>query len=190
MAKQKKSEGKVKKLSEKMEQKLYTTQDMIGMYDDAQELVLKNKKHIGISGFKKIISKLKIKKIKMKNILLITILILSFNVQSQISFSCTHRETCYWNESTKNFEECFKEAESSLFEFNKAETMFIHTTPNIESTYYIKSKEYDKMINVWTYTVVSDVGNTYLYFIDPDHNQIRALTSKNMLVVFYVKSMF
>lgn len=62
MAKQKKSEGKVKKISEKMEQKLYTTQDMIGMYDDAQELALKNKKHIGISGFKKIISKFKIKK--------------------------------------------------------------------------------------------------------------------------------
>ena len=53
---------KIKKTREKLEEKLYSNQDMIDMYNDAQELALKKGKYTAISGFKKIISKFKIKK--------------------------------------------------------------------------------------------------------------------------------
>jgi predicted ribosome quality control (RQC) complex YloA/Tae2 family protein len=57
-----KAELKIKKTREKLEEKLYSNQDMIDMYNDAQELALKKGKYTAISGFKKIISKFKIKK--------------------------------------------------------------------------------------------------------------------------------
>lgn len=50
---------KAEKLREERKEKLYTENDMIFMYDEAQALALKNKKYTAISGYKKIISKLK-----------------------------------------------------------------------------------------------------------------------------------
>lgn len=126
----------------------------------------------------------------MKKILLITLLILSFKVKSQVSFSCTHREVCHWNEQSQQFEECYKYKESSLFEFNKSETMFYHTIENMTSTYYVKSKEYDALKNIWTYNVVSDVGNYYICFVHPDANMIKMLGMDNVLSMFYIKSAF
>ena len=126
----------------------------------------------------------------MKKILLITLLILSFKVKSQVSFSCTHREVCHWNEQSQQFEECYKYKESSLFEFNKSETMFYHTIENMTSTYYVKSKEYDSLKNIWTYNVVSDVGNYYICFVHPDANMIKMLGMDNVLSMFYIKSAF
>lgn len=126
----------------------------------------------------------------MKKILLITLLILSFKVKSQVSFSCTHREVCYWNDKSKSYEECYKYKESSLFEFNKSENMFYHTIENMTSTYYVKSKEYDNLKNIWTYNVVSDVGNYYICFVQPDTNLIKMLGMDGVLSMFYIKSAF
>lgn len=127
----------------------------------------------------------------MKKLLIICLLaVSSFVANAQISFSCTHREICYWNDQSKSYEECYKYKESSLFEFNKSETMFYHTIENMTSTYYVKSKEYDNLKNIWTYNVVSDVGNYYICFVQPDANLIKMLGMDGVLSMFYIKSAF
>lgn len=127
----------------------------------------------------------------MKKLLIICLLsVLSFVANAQVSFSCTHREVCYWSDQSKSYEECYRYKESSLFEFNKSETMFYHTIENMTSTYYVKSKEYDSLKNIWTYNVVSDAGNYYICFVHPDANLIKMLGMDNVLSMFYIKSAF
>ena len=128
-----------------------------------------------------------------------TILILVFallgltNLKAQISFSCTYRQYCEWNEYTEKFGNCQGYEESSLFVMNENETMFTHTIETMKSTYYVNSKEYDKEKDVWSYNVTSDVGNNYLYVFDPKNKEIRALyikDGKTMMIVFTFKAIF
>lgn len=112
---------------------------------------------------------------------------------TQTSFSCTYRQYCVWNEMTKEFENCKGYEENSLFSLNKDETMFTHTIESMKSTYYVNSKKYDKIKDVWSYSVTSDVGNKYLYIFDPKNKQIRAVyetVEQTMMVVFSVKAIF
>ena len=128
-----------------------------------------------------------------------TILIMTFalfgltNLKAQVSFSCTYREYCYWNETTKKFVDCEGYEESSLFVMNKAETFFTHTIETIKSTYYVESKEYDEKNDVYTYNVTSDVGNKYYYIFDPKNKEVRAVfqrDGKTVLTTFTVKAIF
>jgi hypothetical protein len=128
-----------------------------------------------------------------------TIIILTFalfgltNLKAQTSFSCTYREYCYWNESTKKYGDCEGYEESSLFVMNKAETMFTHTIETLKSTYYVESKEYDEKNDVFTYFVTSDVGNKYYYIFDLKNKEVRAVfesEGKTVLLTFVVKSIF
>ena len=128
-----------------------------------------------------------------------TIIILTFalfgitNLSAQTSFSCTYREYCYWNETTKKYENCEGYEESSLFVMNKAETMFTHTIESLKSTYYVESKEYDEEYDVYTYFVTSDVGNKYYYIFDPKNKEVKAVfinEGKTVLLTFTVKAIF
>lgn len=131
-----------------------------------------------------------------KFILILSILIVFalIEVKAQVSFSCTYREYCNWDEKTQKFEtKCDGYEESSLFVMNKNETMFTHTTPEMKSTYYVDKKEYDKENDVYTYDVTSDVGNKYFYIFDVKNKEIRAVfeqDGKTVLLRFYVKSIF
>ena len=132
---------------------------------------------------------------KIKHLLiLVAFLAMTFAVQAQVSFSCYHREYCAWNEALEKYEsECNGYDESSLFVMNDDETMFTHTTETIKSTYYVQEKNYDEKNDVWTYDVVSDVGNKYYYIFDPKNKEIRVLSEKddyNTLIRFLVKSIF
>jgi|688.fasta_scaffold1369297_1 hypothetical protein len=138
---------------------------------------------------------IKIKQINMKKtILILTLAILGLtNLKAQTSFSCTYRQYCTWNKVTEKFGNCEGYEESSLFVINKGETMFTHTIETMKSTYYVTSSEYDKEKDVWSYDVTSDVGNKYLYILDPKNKEIRALYVKDgesMLIVFTVKAIF
>lgn len=130
----------------------------------------------------------------MKTIIFLLFCLLGFTgIKAQVSFSCTHRQYCYWNETTKKYEDCEGYDESSLFVMNKAETMFTHTIESIKSTYYVGSKEYDEKNDVYTYNVTSDVGNKYYYIFDPKHKEVRAVYTKDgktVLITFTVKAMF
>lgn len=113
---------------------------------------------------------------------------------SQINFSCNYREVCEWNSKIQDFINCNKQEESSLFRMNEAETMFTHTTPTIESAYYINKKEKLEENDVWRLDVTSDVGNEYIYFLDIPNDEIRVLVDQGnddfLLIRFYVKRMW
>ncbi len=124
--------------------------------------------------------------------MLFTFLSFTF-LNAQTSFSCKYRQYCDWDENSKEFENCRGYDESSLFVFNQTETMFTHTTESIKSTYYVNTKKHDQESGTWSYQVTSDVGNQYLYVIDPKNNQIRALYVTNgqaKLIVFTIKAIF
>jgi len=129
----------------------------------------------------------------MKYILLFIFIQTSALVYSQVSFSCTYREYCDWNNYTKKFENCEGYEESSLFVMNEAETVFTHTTETMKSSYFVKSSEYDKENDVYTYYVTSDVGNEYYYIFDIKNKEVRVLITKEdtiELLRFYVKAIF
>ena len=76
------------------------------------------------------------------------------------------RQTCYWDESLQKFSHCGElETFECLFSLNADETMFIHTTPKMKSTYYIKNKSYNAEADAYTYEVISDVGNKYQFIL-------------------------
>ena len=132
---------------------------------------------------------------KIKHLLILAaFMAIAFTAKAQVSFSCYYREYCAWNDALETYEsDCNGYEEASLFVMNKEETMFTHTTESIKSTYYVQSKDYDETNEVWTYDVVSDVGNKYYYIFDPKNNEIRALAEKddyNTMIRFLVKSIF
>lgn len=115
------------------------------------------------------------------------------STKAQTSFACTYRTLTVWNDYTKKYEEVSGYSESSLFEVNSKETMFIHTISSVTSTYYVKSREYDETNKVWTYDVVSDVGNNYYFVFNPKNYEVRAAYKYNnnvYMIVFNVKSIF
>jgi hypothetical protein len=76
---------------------------------------------------------------------------------------------------------------------NEAETVFTHTTETMKSSYFVKSREYDKENDVYTYYVTSDVGNDYYYIFDLKNKEVRVLIKKEdkiELLRFYVKAIF
>ncbi len=112
---------------------------------------------------------------------------------AQTSFSCVYREYCVWSDYKKKFVDCEGYEESSLFVINDNETIFTHTIDEMKSSYYVTSREYDAKEEIWSYQVTSDVGNKYLYVIDPKNKQIRGFylrDGKTMLVVFTIKAIF
>ena len=125
---------------------------------------------------------------------IVLLFLLSFQFSSsQVSFSADYREYCDWNKNSEEFVNCEGYEESSLFEFNKSETMFVHTSNDSKSTYYIKSTEYDKQNEVFTYFVKSDVGNEYFCVFDPKNKVVKFLITegeKLKLLRFYIKSIF
>lgn len=132
--------------------------------------------------------------IKMKKVLTILFAISLFvSVKAQTSFSCVRRDLTIWNDYTKKYEDLGGYSENSLFVVNDKETMFTHTISSMTSTYYVKEREYDAKNDVWTFSVVSDVGNEYYYIFDPKNYQVRAAYNYKgniYMIVFTVKSIF
>jgi len=133
----------------------------------------------------------------------ITLMLFTIALNAQSFFSSYKETYTFWDEKKGEFIQYAEETVSSMFELNDEETMFTHTTPDMTSTYYIKGREFDDEKEVWTYKVLSDVGNKYIYIFDPKHNQIRALMTVNadkvaagkekavvVMVVYHLKSMF
>ena len=131
----------------------------------------------------------------MKKLLLLLLLFVTPIICfSQTSFSCDLKEYCDWNEVTEVWEyDCDPFEYNCLFEMNKDETMFVHTTPTMKSTYYVKDK-LSSEDNQFTYNVVSDAGNEYYYIFDVKNEEIKAITEdengNSILIRWYVKSIF
>ena len=96
------------------------------------------------------------------------------NVQAQKTyFSTSYTQDCNWNETTLKYEDCQGNDQSTMFTLNADKSEFHHTTDNISSAYYVTKYQYDKDYDVDEYDVKSDVGNTYVFFVDMKNNQIR-----------------
>lgn len=128
-----------------------------------------------------------------------TIIFLTFtmfyltNLKAQTSLSCNYRQYCDWNVTTDKFENCKGYEDTSLFVMNEAETMFTHTTETVKTTYFVDSKEYDKVNDVYTYEVTSDTGKNYYYVFDIKGEQVRVVLDekgKTKLIIFTVKTVF
>ncbi|HVX48836.1 MAG TPA: hypothetical protein VHB48_01715 [Chitinophagaceae bacterium] len=115
--------------------------------------------------------------------------------QSTLHISTDHKQTCYWNDNNSTFDNCGDNEEfASLFTLNESETMFTHTTQDIKSSYYVKSKEYKADYDSYMYDVTSDVGNKYTFIIDMKNKLVKILSSghtnasDDYLLKFSIKS--
>jgi hypothetical protein len=134
-------------------------------------------------------------KTRIKILLLIGVTLCVFQTNAQVSFSCTYREYCEYNDYTEKFEtDCNGYEDVSLFVMNKSETLFTHTTEERKSTYYVTKNEYNSENDVYTYNVKSDVGNDYYLIFDIKNKEVRALyiddKEKTILLRFLVKAIF
>jgi len=130
----------------------------------------------------------------MKKLLLLLLFTTPIICFSQTSFSCNLKEFCDWNEYKDTWEDdCNPFEYNCLFVMNKDETMFVHTTATMKSTYYVKEKLSGED-NQFTYEVVSDVGNEYYYIFDVKNEEVKAITEdengNSILIRWYVKSIF
>lgn len=89
---------------------------------------------------------------------------------TQVYISTNKTEFCTYNERTEKFDNCKDWEENTMFEVNAEETMFTHTTNDISSAYYVKDKSEEDGMILWT--VVSDVGNKYVYVFDFENEMV------------------
>ena len=88
-------------------------------------------------------------------------------LRAQTAFFSTDKVTyCDWDNANEEFINCKETLESSLFKLNDSETMFMHTTESISSSYFVQSSEYDKSTDTYSYKVKSDVGSSYTFIVD------------------------
>ncbi len=85
-------------------------------------------------------------------------------------YSVDTREDCNWD--GKKFVDCSTKEDKSLFEMNAAETVFVHTTSTMKTSYYVREKEYDSAKKQSTYQMRSDSGNEYTFIVNPDNKSI------------------
>src|SRR5450432_238602 len=104
----------------------------------------------------------------MKRLVILLALVASFNnMYAQSTYvSSDSRQSCFWNSTDQKFSECGNvEDFESMFTLNDAETMFVHTTKTMKSSYYVKNKTYLADTDAYSYDVMSDVGNKYQFIL-------------------------
>jgi hypothetical protein len=121
---------------------------------------------------------------------LVIFVFFSLNINAQVSFSCKYQEICNWNLETEEFENCEGHEENSIFKMNSDESSFTHTDEQMQSIYYVTSKEYDSENDVKTYIVTSDAGNEYYFIFDTKNKEIRVVFNqeeRTLLITFTIE---
>ena len=121
---------------------------------------------------------------------------LAFTLNAQVvHMSTSYKQTCYWNEGTKKFDECGDNTEyASMFTLNADESIFTHVTNDLKSSYYVSKKQYDSDYDEYEYDVTSDVGNKYTFFVDLKNNLLKIMSFKesspsdSYLILFTLKN--
>lgn len=117
-----------------------------------------------------------------------------YSTKAQTYFSCTHRSTYSINKALDGVSLINEFDENSLFEMNSRRTMIEHTCPNIQSAYYIQQESYDEEDEAYTFKVVSDASNEYIFIISFIDMNIKILGTDNdgdnFLVVFTIKKIW
>ncbi len=106
------------------------------------------------------------------------LILFGFLILSQLCYSQTHveayyREYCYYNDSTEKYDDCYGYDELSTFDISEDWSYWIHTTPKMQSTYYVIDSQYMDKYELTFYYVESDAGNKYIYVFDIMKDEIR-----------------
>ena len=120
----------------------------------------------------------------MKKVLLLFLLFPTF-IFSQTSFSCSYKSVCSWNNTAEKWQDCKGAEDVSLIVMNEKETMFTHTTETISSTYYVKKKREGKD-GMFTYDVVSDVGNKYFAIFDISNKMVKMVSTSGEVSTWFM----
>ena len=100
-------------------------------------------------------------------VIILAMVVIANTILAQSTYiSSDSRQSCFWNAADQKFSECRNmEDFESMFTLNALETMFIHSTKEMKSSYYIKNKTYLPETEAYNYDVVSDVGNKYQFIL-------------------------
>lgn len=87
----------------------------------------------------------------------------------------SEREYCAYNPSTDEFDKCDSWEDHTLFVIDSRESQLQHFTDDVNSTYYIDSKEWndDMELNLWH--VTSGSGTKYTYVVNLESGAVAAL---------------
>lgn len=113
----------------------------------------------------------------MRNTLTILMLLMALSTwcNAQTYIYTNEREYCAYNPSTEEFDKCDSWEDHTLFIIDKRESQLQHFTDDVNSTYYVDSKEWndDMELNLWN--VTSGSGTKYVYLVNLESNAIAAL---------------
>lgn len=122
----------------------------------------------------------------MKKLLTLVLLFSVTVLSAQVTITTEGSMYCDYNTETEEFENCEEYSEYvSRFVLNDEETIFIHTTSDMVSTYYIDEVDHKIDKNIYIYYVTSDVGNEYIFVIDIEQNVFKILSTENNYGLFH-----
>ncbi len=108
------------------------------------------------------------------------------NLRSQTTFNCSYRQYCYWDESSKIYQNCKGFEEAAVFIVSKDEKMFTYEVLGMKSYFIVKEKEYESKTDTWTYKATSAEGNKFIYTFDPRNKEIRFVPAKEEKSVMHL----
>jgi hypothetical protein len=137
----------------------------------------------------------------MKRIMIIMLLLMGVStVTAQAVTVTTITSNCCWyDEEKKTYDkDCsFDAYKSSRLVFNEEQTMIVHTTEAMTSTYYVNYQEHvtklddGTEVDYYWYEITSDVGNNYSLAIDIKYNSVTFMpTGGGYMIRSTIKSIF
>ncbi len=109
---------------------------------------------------------------------------------SQSHVETYYREYCFYNDDSQEFDDCNGYEEISTFDIADDWSYWVHTTPKMQSTYYVIDTKYMEEYGLTFYYVESDVGNNYIYVFDILKDEIRIFgknkEGEEYILTFYV----
>ncbi len=125
-----------------------------------------------------------------KLIFLIVIFLFTSLCYSQSHVETYYREYCFYNDDSQEFDDCNGYEEISTFDIADDWSYWVHTTPKMQSTYYVIDTKYMEEYGLTFYYVESDVGNNYIYVFDILKDEIRIFgknkEGEEYILTFYV----
>jgi hypothetical protein len=130
----------------------------------------------------------------MKRVISMIILLMGVLVgTAQITITTEGLGRVEWSEEDGEFNKNRKWIEDNVskFWFNKAETVLVHTTTTMESTYYVNGTDHVEEDDLFIYYATSDVGNKYVFYFDIGHLEVRTMAwDGSYLLYTLIKGIF
>lgn len=89
---------------------------------------------------------------------------------AQLTIITNFRQDGIWDEKNAKWDVTRTDTSTTTFDFDKAMTMFKHTTPSMASRYDFTEYDYNEETVKYTLKVKSDAGNEYEVIVDGINN--------------------